>query len=139
MAAQKGLSVLAKVSNSDSPETFVTIGGQTVTSLTFNNEQVDITNKDSVNRWGQKLRAGIRTMSMSVEGRFLDDTGWSKLHTYAFDDNATFVNFQFVFPDWGTYEGPFEVASLEMSGEYNAEATYSATFESTDEIAFSAA
>ena len=49
MAAQKGSAMLMKVGNGGSPETFTTIGGLRSTSLTINNESVDVTNKDIAN------------------------------------------------------------------------------------------
>ena len=47
MAAQKGSAMLMKVGNAASPEVFTTIAGLRSTSLTVNNESVDVTNKDS--------------------------------------------------------------------------------------------
>ena len=49
MAAQKGRAVLMKIGNAGSPETFTTIGGMRSTTLTLNDETVDVTNKDSTN------------------------------------------------------------------------------------------
>ena len=44
-----------------------------------------------------------------------------------------------IVPDFGTFEGAFMIASLEYAGEYNGEATYSVTLESTGYISFTAA
>ena len=46
MAAQKGRAVLMKIGNAGSPEAFTTIGGMRSTTLTLNDETVDVTNKD---------------------------------------------------------------------------------------------
>ena len=48
MAAQKGKDVLMKINTSGS--TYVTIGGLRSTSITLNDEAVDITNKDKPGR-----------------------------------------------------------------------------------------
>ena len=45
----------------------------------------------------------------------------------------------FIIPDLGTYAGSFMIASLEFSGEYNGEVTYSITLESSGSITFSSA
>ena len=47
MAAQKGADLLMKIGDGGSPESFTTIGGMRSTSLSMNDEMVDITNKDT--------------------------------------------------------------------------------------------
>ena len=47
MAAQKGADLLMKIGDGGSPERFTTIGGMRSTSLSMNDEMVDITNKDT--------------------------------------------------------------------------------------------
>ena len=42
MAAQKGSAMLMKAGNAGSPETFTTIGGLRSTSISVNNESVDV-------------------------------------------------------------------------------------------------
>ena len=44
MAAQKGADLLMKIGDGGSPESFTTIGGMRSTSLSMNDEMVDITN-----------------------------------------------------------------------------------------------
>ena len=52
---------------------------------------------------------------------------------------AALAAMSFIVPDLGTFSGNFHIASLEYAGEYNGEATYSATFESGGAISFAAA
>ena len=59
MAAQKGSAMLMKVGNGGSPETFTTIAGLRSTSLTINNESVDVTNKDSSGKRTMLAAAGV--------------------------------------------------------------------------------
>ena len=54
MAAQKGLDMLLKVNTTGS--TYATVGGLRSTSITLNDESVDITNKDSLGH--RQLLAG---------------------------------------------------------------------------------
>ena len=49
MAAQKGSSLLVKIGDGASPEAFTTIGGLRSTSISLNDEAVDVTTMDSSN------------------------------------------------------------------------------------------
>lgn len=138
MAAQAGKAVLIKMSNQDSPETFSTIGGQRSSSITINDEPVDITNKDSTNRWRELIRKGIRNVEISGSGVFLDDTVIGNLNTHMMNTADDIINFQFIVPDFGTFEGAFFVASLSYAGEHDGEATYESTFQSAGAVTFTA-
>ena len=59
MAAQKGRAVLMKIGNAGSPETFTTIGGMRSTTLTLNDETVDVTNKDIANLLNVKFQTTL--------------------------------------------------------------------------------
>ena len=72
MAAQKGSAMLMKVGNGGSPETFTTIAGLRSTSLTINNESVDVTNKDSSGKRTMLAAAGVQSISVSGSGVFTD-------------------------------------------------------------------
>mgnify|MGYP005989452967 CR=1 FL=1 len=134
MAAQKGASMLLKVGDGASPESFTTIAGLRSTSITLNDEAVDITNKDSSGNRELLADGGIHSMSVSGSGVFTDNASEETLRSKM---NATaFSNFQFLIPDFGTYTGNFMVASLEYSGEYNGEVTYSVTLESSGAITY---
>ena len=143
MAAQKGLDVLMKI---DISGTKTTIGGLRSTSITLNDESVDITNKDSLGTRTLLAGAGVNSISISGSGVFTDSTAEVAVRTaYQAQQNTTngtsaqtaaFTSFEFRMPDLGTYTGPFQITSLEYAGEYNGEATYSMSFESAGYIAF---
>ena len=133
MAAQRGGALLLKMNVSGS---MTTIGGLRSTSITINDEAVDISNKDSSSR--QLLpQGGILSMSVSASGVFTDTTSEqtlrSKLH------QTTFESYNIIVPDLGTYAGQFMIASLEYAGEFNGEVTYSITLESSGDITFTSA
>lgn len=134
MAAQKGAAMLLKVGDGASPESFTTIAGLRSTSITLNDEAVDITNKDSSGNRELLADGGIHSMSVSGSGVFKDTASEETLRTKM--NATTFSNFQFLIPDFGTYTGNFMVASLEYSGEYNGEVTYSVTLESSGAITY---
>jgi TP901-1 family phage major tail protein len=145
MAAQKGLDVLMKI---DISGTKTTIGGLRSTSITLNEESVDITNKDSLGNRTLLAGAGVNSLSVSGSGVFTDSASEVAVRT-AFQaqqntsdgssaQTAAFESFQFIIPNLGTYTGNFQITSLEYSGEYNGEATYSMSFESAGYITFAA-
>lgn len=134
MAAQKGRALLMKLGNSGSPETFTTIGGMRSTSISINDETVDITNKDSGTARTLLANGGILSMSVSGSGVFTDSASEATLQGDM--NQAALTNYQFLIPDFGTYTGAFQLTSLEYAGEYNGEVTYSFTFESSGAITF---
>ena len=134
MAAQKGSAMLMKVGNGGSPETFTTIAGLRSTSLTINNESVDVTNKDSSNQRTLLAAAGVQSISVSGSGVFTDSASETTMKTNVLAD--TIDNYQFLVPDFGTFTGGFQVTSVEYAGEYNGEVTYSMSFESSGAITF---
>lgn len=141
MAAQKGADLLLKIGAdatvaSDS-DTYTTVGGLRSTSISLNQETVDITNKDSAGARELLADAGVETVSISGSGVFTDAASESTVRT-AFG-GANIPNFEVVLPDFGSYIGKFQIASMEYAGEYNGEVTYSLTLESSGAVAFTAA
>lgn len=134
MAAQKGSSLLLKIGDGASPESFTTVGGLRSTSITINDEPVDVTNKDSSNNRELLANGGVQSISISGSGVFTDAASETTLRSDF--GNSTFTNYQVIIPDFGTYTGAFMVASLEYAGEYNGEVTYSVTLESSGAITF---
>jgi TP901-1 family phage major tail protein len=134
MAAQKGSAVLIKL---DISGTQTTIGGLRSSTITLNEEMVDITNKDSSNNREILPNAGIQSITISGSGVFTDSTSETTMRTNF--GGASLQSMEFVIPDLGTYSGSFLCTSLEYAGEYNGEATYSMTFEGSGTMTFTAA
>ena len=133
MAAQKGKDLLVKINTSGT--SYDTIGGLRSTSISINDEPVDITNKDSAGARTLLAVAGTKSMTISGSGVFIDDALIQLVRNS--QANGAFKNFQLVIPDLGTYQGAFMIASLEFAGEFNGEVTYSLTLESSGAITFS--
>ena len=135
MAAQAGKAVLVKVAVSG---TQPTIGGLRSSSITLNHETIDITNKDSTNLQRELLAGGgVESITISGSGVFTDSGAETALRTLF--GGAAHAAMSFIIPDLGTYSGSYAITSLEYSGEYNGEATYSLTAESAGAITFTAA
>lgn len=146
MAAQKGLDMLLKM---DISGTQTTVGGLRSTSITMNDEAVDVTNKDSLGTRTLLAGAGVNSISISGSGVFTDSAcevavrAAFNLQQNTSDGSSAqtpaFETFQFLIPNLGTYTGTFMIASIEYSGEFNGEVTYSMSFESAGYITFAAA
>ena len=134
MAAQKGSALLMKIGNGGSPEAFTTIGGMRSTSLSMNDEMVDVTNKDSSRARTLLAQGGTNSMTVAGSGVFRDSASVTTLRS-KFDESGL-TNYQFLVPDFGTFTGNFRLTSLEYAGEFNGEVTYSFTFESSGAISF---
>ena len=133
MAAQKGKDVLIKVDNSG---TYQTIGGLRSSSITLNDEAVDITDKDSGGNRALLPAGGVQSMTVSGSGVFIDSTAEQTLRSAY--GTSSFKSYNVIVPDLGTYAGTFMIASLEYAGEYNGEVTYSFSFESAGYITYAA-
>ena len=134
MAAQRGKALLLKI---DISGTMTTVGGMRSTSMTLNDEAVDITNKDSGSFRELLPSGGIQSMTITASGVFTDSTAEQTLRSAY--GTSSFKSYNIIVPDLGTYAGTFMIASLEYAGEYNGEASYSVTLESSGSITFSAA
>ena len=135
MSAQKGKDLLLKINNGAG---FVTVAGLRSRRIAFNAELVDITHAESVDRWRELLAgAGVRRAALSGRGLFKDASSDALLRQ-AFFDGAV-LNSQLVVPDFGTIEGPFQIASLEFAGEHNGEVTFELSLESAGALSFTAA
>lgn len=134
MGAQKGKDLLLKMSDGSN---FVTVAGLRSRRIAFNAEIVDVTDAESTDRWRELLAgAGVRRASLSGRGLFKDAAS-DALVRQAFFDGA--INTcQVVVPDFGTIEGPFQIASLEFAGEHNGEVTFDLALESAGALTFTA-
>jgi TP901-1 family phage major tail protein len=137
MAAQKGKDLLLKV-DSDGAGTYTTVAGLRSRSIAFNAETVDITHAESAGRWRELLAgAGAKHARITGAGIFKDAASDATVRQYVFD--GTIRNWQVIIPDFGTVQGPFQIASLEFSGRHDAEVAIELALESAGELTFAAA
>lgn len=134
MPAQKGKDLLLKMSDG---ENFVTVAGLRAKTLAFNAQTVDVTHAESAGRWRELLAgAGVKRAAVSGAGLFKDATS-DALVRAAFFDGAV-RDCQVVIPDFGTVEGPFQISSLEFSGNHDGEVAFEIALESAGELTFAA-
>jgi TP901-1 family phage major tail protein len=135
MAAQKGKDLLLKMHDGAG---FVTVAGLRSRRIAFNAETVDVTHAESADRWRELLAgAGVRRASVSGRGLFRDAASDALVRQTFFD--GALAACQVVVPDFGTIEGPFQIASFEFAGEHNGEVTFDLALESAGALTFAAA
>ena len=116
-------------------EYFRTMGGLRSSSVSIENEAIDITNTES-SQWKEILdAAGIKGVSISGDGVFKDEIMFKKARISILA--GTLKNFRVLVNTAGDYfGGSFKITSLELSGEYNAESTYSMSMESSGAVSY---
>ncbi len=137
MTAQKGSEFLLKIGDGGGPETFATVGGFRDNTFRIYNEIIDTTSKDSGGKRELLAGGGIQSIVATGNGVFVDDAAFATVHTAVLASSTN--NWQIIVPDFGIYEGPFQVNSLEFSGGFKGEQTYSISLESAGTITFTPA
>ena len=128
MAAEKGLEFLLKIGAT-------VVAGLRATAFTINGEEVDVTTKDSTGGWRELLaEAGVTSMSITGSGVFQDNSNVAALRVSVIAKTQT--AYTILFESGDDYTGQFQVTSIEQSGEFNGEVTYSVSLESSGEIVF---
>lgn len=134
MAVEKGRAFLLKIGDGSAPETFTTIGGMRSTSLSINNEMVDVTHKGS-NGWREMLAgAGTRMVAISGAGIFTNSQAEKDFQARVMAGSID--NYEAVFESGDKFTGPFLAVSLEYAGDYNGERTYNLRLESAGAVTF---
>jgi TP901-1 family phage major tail protein len=135
MAGQAGRDVLLKISDGATTPNFVTIAGLRAKTIALSAKSVDATSADSPNAWRELLAgAGLKEASVSGSGVFKDAASDALVRTSFFSQDRRI--WRLIIPDFGTLEGPFQIAALEYGGAHDSEATFSMTLISAGELGF---
>lgn len=110
---------------------YTTVGGLRPTSLTINNEQIDVTNKDGDN-WRDLLAGGIQSMSVSGGGIFENDAIAKAVEADAVAN--TFWNYRLLDNSGTTFDAQFQITSWGRSGEYTGALEYTISLESNGAV-----
>lgn len=119
-----------------STNAYVTIASMRSTGVSINNEEVDVTDKGSA-QWKQLLQCGVRSMALTAAGMFTDSSTHDELMTDA--TNGAIHDFKIISGRGDTFVGPFLVASLERTGEYNGAEQFSLSLSSAGAIEYTPA
>jgi len=124
MAKYLGNALLLAIESSPSSGTYNSIGGSSDHTMSINNEQVDVSDKDS-NRWKELLAAGDRSLSISINGFISDDANFALMEAAVETD--TILNYRLSYGNSKTVTGAFHIDSWEVSGARNDGQSFSAT------------
>lgn len=137
MTAQRGKDLLLKA-DTDGLGSFATVAGLRTRTMTFNAGTIDVTDAESAGQWRELLDGGaIRSATVTGSGIFKDAASDETVRGYFFA--GTIRDWQVIVPDFGTVEGPFQVTSLEYTGNHDGELTFELTLASAGVLAFTPA
>ena len=130
MAAEAGRDL--RIEYSSDGITYNVVAGARTDSLTFNNEAIDITDKDD---------AGVRTYldDIAVKSMSLSCTGVATASTFsalaaAAASGTALHDFRVAFGSFATYTGSFFITSFEATGEQADTITFTLSLESSGTI-----
>ena len=104
-------------------------------SASINNTQVDTSSKDT-NLWRRLSACGIKSMTLNGDGIANDDNTYIQLKANAHGN--TIAVYRLINGYGDTWQGSFQISSLEMTGNNGEAETFSLTLESAGEITFTA-
>ncbi len=77
----------------------------------------------SAGQWRELLAgAGVKNAKVSGAGVFKDAASDALVRSYVFA--GTISDWQVIIPDFGTVQGPFQIASFELSGRHDGEVAF---------------
>lgn len=134
MVAQKGKDLLLKI-DSNGLGSFVTVAGLRSKRIAFNSETVDITDAESAGRWRELLAgSGVQRAAVSGSGIFKDQQSDARIRSCFF--GGEILRWQLAVPDFGVVDGPFQITSLEYTGNHDGEVTFEVALESAGVVGF---
>ncbi len=132
MTAQKGAAFLLKISDGAAPAVYQTVAGLRTTQLSVTGETVVVTSKDSAG-WRELLSgAGVRAVSVSAAGIFLDSAAEAQVRANALA--GTLDAYELSFEDGEKLRGAFLVQRLDYAGDFNGERNYTLQLESSGPV-----
>lgn len=132
MAAQDGYDFLLKVGDGATSETFTEVAACRATSITINNQTVDITTKGSSHFRNLLSGAGHTSVSITANGIYTDAATDTTLETASLA--RTSKNYQVVSGGGITFAGAFIITSYGRSGAYDGAEDFSITLESAGTV-----
>ncbi len=133
MARQLAKSLLLKIEDSEGSGTYSTLGMLQTSDFTISNNQLDVTNKDSLND-RRELEVGIQSLSASGRGFFDAGASWQRARAAALARETP--NMQVIDPGDGTYQGRFLISSLGKTGGHEGSVEVNISIESSGDFTF---
>jgi len=109
---------------------FTLIAALRSTTMSLNNEQIDVTDKDGT-LWKTLLEnAGVQSISIKASGMCNNSASFAFVRSSVI--TGTFITARIESNLNGVYQGTFKITSMESSGEYNKEEIFSLTLDSSN-------
>lgn len=110
---------------------FTVLAAMRTTTMTVNNETVDVTSKGDLQR--ELLEnCGIQSVSIKAQGCISSADSYKKISYAA--NTGEILNVKINSNNGEIYSGGFILSAFETSGEYNKDGLYSITLESADTV-----
>jgi len=132
MAKYLGNALILKVDTNPQTGVYTTIGASSDHTFSLNNEQLDVSDKDS-NRWKELLSAGERSATISMNGYVSDNAQFALVEEASKTD--TILSYQLEYGDSKLVIGEFHIDTLEVTGSRNTAQNFSITLSSEEEPA----
>lgn len=133
MAKFLGKSFVLQVGDVATPTNFQTVGAMRSTSLSINNEAIDVTDKD-VMPWRELLEGGIRSLDATLEGIVSDSSTLATLRSAVMTGQIRHCKIVSALGD--TWTGKFQIQTCERTGPHDKEETYSIKLASSGVITY---
>lgn len=130
-----GRNFLLKSGDGGGTEVFTTVGNMRTTSLSINNEMIDVTDKDG-GQFREALAGGIKSLSISADGVLSSDSIIARMIAKSLATDGTDKSNYKIVMGTGTFTGAFFLTKFEASGAYNGEQTYTLSLESSGVITY---
>lgn len=134
MTMQKGRDLAVKIGDGADVEIFETLGVARATSLTVNNNAIDITTLNSNGFKELQADGGVQFLSIQLDGIFKDSNAEELLREAAL--NRVAKNYQFIFPNGDYIASAFVVDSYQRQGSYSGLELFSLKLSSTAAYSF---
>ncbi|MEM9421734.1 MAG: phage major tail protein, TP901-1 family [Pseudomonadota bacterium] len=132
MGLQRGSDMVLSVA--DGLGGFQTIGGMRARRVSFNSAAVDTTSADNKG-WRELLsNGGLRQVSVSGRGIFVNGAAAARLRTLFFDGQH--ATWQLAMVESGTVSGPFQITGFDYSGDTVGEMQFSLSLQSAGVVTF---
>lgn len=114
-------------------QVYKTVGGLRSSTFSYSTDAIDVSNHGS-NQWKNiKSGAGMRAVSVSGSGVYTDSANYRLMEADALA--LSLVYLAFIDIDAGrVYSGAYKINSLEASGEYDGEANFSISADSSGTV-----
>jgi TP901-1 family phage major tail protein len=136
MATQKGRLLEIAVEDTPGAGTYTPVAGMRAKQLTYSRPSTVTTDDQSPGQWEERETGfSIKTMQISGNGLFKSHATQRKIFNALWNDSGP-LKYRMTVPGLGVFVGNFATDSNDFAGNHDGELSFSTTFMSAGEIAF---